>query len=143
MKSIALITDTVRCHNEAQSDKKIHAKCVLTSETSSYKNQRTEKFFKDFSDYQNVPRPKAHRNKLREGVTCTSSLLERKDFGKMCKDAHQLHIISELQDRGITQTEEQLKNFLKLLTRLKEDEGRKDSFEPKTDPENFKYLTET
>ena len=57
--------------------------------------------------------------------------------------AHRLHIISKPQACGITSTEAQLKNFPKLITRLKEDEGRKDSFEPKTYPENFKYVTET
>ena len=121
----------------------MNAKCVLTSETSSYKKQRKDNLLVAFRAHQNVPRPTPHRNETREGVTRTSLLLDREDFGKMRVAAHRLHIIGELKARGITPTEAQLKNFPKLLTRLKEDEGRKDSFEPKTDPENFKYLTET
>ena len=142
MKSIALISDTVRNHNEDQFDnnKKMNAKRVLTSETSSYKKQRKYNFLVAFRAHQNVPRPTPHRNETREGVTKTSLLLDRKDFGKMRVAAHRLHIISKLQARGITLTEVQLKNFPKLLMRLKEDEGWKDSFEPKTDPENFKYV---
>ena len=144
-KSIALISDTVRNHNEDQFDntKKMNAKRVLTSETSSYKNQRKDNFLVAFRDHQNVPRLTPHMNETREGVTHPSLLLDRKDFGKMRVAAHRLHIISELQARGITSTEVQLKNFPKLFTRLKEEEGRKDSFEPKTDLENFKYITET
>ena len=50
MKSIALISDTVRNHNEDQFDnnKKMNAKRVLTSETSSYKKQRKYNFLVAF-----------------------------------------------------------------------------------------------
>ena len=90
MKSIALISDTVRNHNEDQFDnnKKMNAKRVLTSETSSYKKQRKDNFLVAFRAHQNVPRPTPHRNETREGVTRTSLLLDRKDFGKMRVAAH-------------------------------------------------------
>ena len=57
----------------------------------------------------------------------------------MLKDPFRPHILSELSARGITPTDNELRNYNKLLTRLKTDEGNKTAFFPRTAYENFKW----
>ena len=96
-------------------------------------------FIASFKANQDVPHPTVHRLEQREGVTHTALISKRVLFKKMKKDPFRPHIISELAARGITPSQGEMRDYQKLLKRLKDDEGDSKSFCPRTPFENFKW----
>ena len=122
---------TDNCNNKT-------SKRILTAKANRFSTQINNSFLAIYDTHHNDVRPPI-QIEIREGVTRTALISNRVLFKKMLKDPFRPHIISELEARGITPTEEELGNFNKLLTRLKVAEGNKQSFEPKTPFENFKW----
>lgn len=139
-RSMALVRQSLEeLKDDKSADQKRKAKLILTSEQGSYKKQRNDEFVAAFKQHQHIPRTTTNRLELRDGITHTALISNRVLFKKMLKNPFRPHIIAELNARGITPTEEELRNYPKLLKRLKTHEGNKESFAPVTDYMNFKW----
>ena len=75
----------------------------------------------------------------REGVDDTPLIAGRVPFKKLLKDQFREKIINELRERGISPTEEELKNFTKLKNRLKESKGNRKDFLPRLGFDYFRW----
>ena len=140
IKGNALIFDCLDEVNESQDiDKQKIAKKVLTDNNHQFSTITDSTFVSLYDAHHNVPRDTSHQLETREGVTRTALINNRVLFKKMLKNPFRPCIITELHARGINPTPEELRNYNKLLARLKISEGNKQSFAPVTLYENFKW----
>ena len=126
-------------NNSVNNHNKKIKQTILTAKENQYSSVRDTAFLTSYDAHHNVPRSTSNQLENRPGVTRTALISNKVLFKKMLKDPFRPHILSELSARGITPTDNELRNYNKLLTRLKTDEGNKTSFFPRTAYENFKW----
>ena len=109
---------------------RIETKNKIMSNQNTFKKARTEATVKSFKENRNREIP-SHRYEGRSGVDHTDLVSGRVPFCEMTKkNGHEQLMLDEIRARGIELTDEERRNYTKLIKRLKDHEGNNTSFKP-------------